>query len=56
MKALHRIILPDGRIKYAGTGQDSWLTLEQAKKLVDRTKGEMIYEYKDYVTKLWEVL
>lgn len=53
----YRILTKDRKIKYAGTGHDSWFTLEKAKKLVDRKSGEMIY-YFDPTTgrQLWEVL
>jgi phage terminase small subunit len=40
-----RILKPDGKIKFAGTGEDSWFKLDKARKLVDYSKGEMIYEY-----------
>ena len=42
-KVKYRIIKPDGRIKYAGTGKDSWFTLEDARKKVK--SGESIYLY-----------
>jgi len=35
------------RIKYAGTGQDSWFTLDRAKKLVNSDNGESILWYKN---------
>lgn len=52
----YRILTEDGKIKYAGTGFDSWFSLEKAKEKVDYTKGEMIYEW-DLKTQepLWEV-
>jgi hypothetical protein len=52
----YRILTKDRKIKYAGTGHDSWFTLEKAKKLVDRTKGEMIYEFDKEGRPMWEVL
>jgi hypothetical protein len=53
----YRIHTEKRRIKYAGTGSDSWFTLEQAKKLVDTKKGEAIYEYDlRTMNPLWEVL
>jgi len=55
MKANYRIIRADGRIKYAGTDTESWMTLETAKKLVNYLQGETIYEFNEY-GKLWEVL
>jgi hypothetical protein len=49
-----RIITPEGKIKFAGTGFDSWFTLDQAKSKVK--KGESIYEYCPKTgEKLWEV-
>jgi hypothetical protein len=56
VKANYRIIREDGRIKYAGTDMPSWLTLETARKLVNYSKGEMIYQYDEKGNKLWEVL
>lgn len=54
-KAVYHILDSNGRIMY--TGGNSWMTLEQAKKLVDYSKGEMIYQYSDdYMYRLWEVL
>ena len=51
----YRIIDADNRIMY--TGGNSWMTLDEAKKLVNRQAGEMIYEYTpDYQQRLWEVL
>lgn len=39
------------------TGGNSWMTLETAYKLVDRDKGEMIYQWtNDYMNPLWEIL
>lgn len=51
-----RILTSDRRIRFAGTDKPSWLTLEQAKELVDYSKGEMIYEYNDQGERLWEIL
>ena len=54
-KAVFRILDANRLIKYCGTEQGSWLTLEQARKVVDRTKGEMIYQFSDdYMHMLWE--
>ena len=50
----YRILKPDRRILNAGTGIDSWFTLEKARELVDRDAGQMIYE-SDGVIMLWEV-
>jgi hypothetical protein len=51
----YRIQTADRKIKYAGTGEDSWFTLEKARLLVDYTLGERIVE-SDGVNILWEVL
>ena len=41
-----RIHTKDNRIKYAGTGKDSWFfNLDIARKKVDYSKGETIYTY-----------
>jgi hypothetical protein len=53
----YRILKPDMRIKYAGTDSPSWFfSLDEAKKHVDYSKGEMIYEYDINGDRLWEVL
>jgi hypothetical protein len=54
-KINYRIVTEDYRIKYAGTGHDSWFTLDKARKLVDYSKGEMIYEYNYNGDMMWEV-
>lgn len=54
-KTNYRIHTSNNRIKYAGTDQDSWLTLEQARQLTDISKGETIHEYKDHIYHMWEV-
>jgi flagellar basal body rod protein FlgG len=54
MKLKYRIQTSDGRIKYAGTGHDSWFTLERAREMVNRPEGERIIE-SDGVNILWEV-
>ncbi len=54
-KINYRIVTEDYRIKYAGTGHDSWFTLDKARKLVDYSKGEMIYEYNHNGDMIWEV-
>jgi uncharacterized pyridoxamine 5'-phosphate oxidase family protein len=54
--ANYRIIKEDRKIKFAGTDKDSWMTLEIAKKEVDYSKGEMIYEYSQNGNPLFEVL
>lgn len=55
-KPRYRILSADGRIKYTGTEKGSWFTLEQAKKLVNYSKGEMIYEFDNNGDQLYEVL
>lgn len=52
----YRIVTSDQKIKYAGTGENSWFTLMAAKLKVDYSKGEMIYEYDKERNRLWEVL
>lgn len=54
MKLKYRIKKTDGRIKYAGTGLNSWFNLEDARKKVNRSSGEIIIE-SDGVNTLWEV-
>lgn len=54
-----RIVKADGRDKYAGTGENSWFTVEKARELVDRSNGEKIEQYDlSYSTTraLWEVM
>ncbi len=54
-KRQYRIITKDGRVKFAGTGQESWFVdLEKAKKLASPT--DMVYEYDENGERLWEVL
>jgi hypothetical protein len=55
-KCKYRIWTSNNRVKYAGTDLPSWLSLEQAKKLVNYLAGEQIYEYDNNGNKLWEVL
>lgn len=50
----YRIENPDGTILNAGTGLDSWFSLEKARELVDYSKGQRIIE-SDGVNTLWEV-
>jgi len=55
-KARYRIIDSNGRVKYTGgTEMGSWFTLDKAKKLVNYSNGEMIYEYDYNGEQLWEV-
>jgi hypothetical protein len=56
MKTNFRILNQEGNVKYTGTITGSWFTLEDAKKLVNRSNGESIYEYSmKTMSKLWEV-
>lgn len=50
----YRIQTKDGKFLNAGTGLDSWFTLDKARKLVDYNKGQRIIE-SDGVNILWEV-
>lgn len=50
----YRIKKADGRYLNAGTGLDSWFTLETARQLVNREAGEIIVE-NDGMNDLWEV-
>jgi hypothetical protein len=55
MKAKYRILRSNKTFLNAGTGLDSWFTLEQARNKVNYDKKEMIVEH-DGVNILWEVL
>ena len=55
MKSNYRILTAENKIKHAGTDNNSWLTLEQARIDVDYSNGEQIYEYNDDRERLWEV-
>ena len=50
----YRIQTSEGKILFAGTGKDSWFTLDQARKIVDYDKGQRIIE-SDGVNILWEI-
>jgi hypothetical protein len=50
----YRILNPDHTFLNAGTGLDSWFTLEGARNLVDYDKGQSIVEHNG-VSILWEV-
>lgn len=54
MKVKYRIQNANGTFLNAGTGEDSWFTLEVARKLVDYDKGQRIVEH-DGVNLLWEI-
>ena len=51
----YRIQNQNGTFLNAGTGQDSWFTLEKARNIVNRDTGQKIVEH-DGVNILWEVL
>ena len=51
----YRIQNNDGSFYNAGTGLDSWFTLEQAKAIVNYEAGQRIVEH-DGVNVLWEIL
>jgi len=53
--ARYRIKTAEGKIKFTGTDEPSWFTLEKARKIVNYDAGEMIIEH-DGVDILWEVL
>jgi len=55
-KPKYRILTNEGKIKFAGTNSPSWLTLDAAKKEVDYSKDEKIYEYSHNNERLWEVI
>jgi len=50
----YRIRNADQTFLNAGTGLDSWFTLEQARQIVDYAKGQQIVE-SDGVNILWEI-
>jgi hypothetical protein len=55
--ARYRILTLEGKIKFAGTGLDSWFfSLETAKKNTNYSEGDSIYEYNHNGDRLWEVL
>jgi hypothetical protein len=55
MKTKYRIQNANNTFLNAGTGLDSWFTLETARKLVNYEVGQRIIE-SDGVNILWEVL
>jgi hypothetical protein len=55
MRLKYRIQNANNTFKNAGTGLDSWFTLETARKLVNYKVGQRIIE-SDGVNILWEVL
>lgn len=54
MKTTYRIKTRDGKFLNAGTGKDSWFSLETARKKVNYKEGQIIVE-SDGVNILWEV-
>lgn len=54
MTTPYRIQRADGTFLNAGTGIDSWFTLEDARKTVNYEKGERIIE-SNGVDILWEI-
>jgi len=54
VKTDYRIQNADGTFLNAGTGLESWFSLEDAYKLVDRKNGQKIVEHNG-VSVLWEV-
>jgi hypothetical protein len=55
MKAKYRIQNGDGTFLNAGTGKESWFTLDQARTIVNYIEGQRIVE-SDGVNILWEIL
>ncbi len=51
----YRIQNSNGTYLNAGTGLDSWFTLDQARKLVNYDEGQRIVEHNG-VDILWEIL
>lgn len=56
MKTDYRIETKDRKFKFAGTGLNSWFTLETARAKVDYSKGERIVECHTVHGVLWEIL
>lgn len=54
-KMTYRIQRENGTILNAGTGENSWFTLEDARELVDYSKDQRIIE-SDGMRILWEIL
>jgi len=53
MKLSYRIQNENGTYLNAGTGEDSWFSLEKARQLVNYDKGQRIVEH-DGMNILWE--
>lgn len=54
MEAKYRILKADKTFLNAGTGLDSWFTLEQAREIVNYENGETIIEHNG-IDILWEI-
>ena len=55
-KRKYKILNSDLKVQYTGTIKGSWFTLEEARRIVDYDKGEMIYEYSGgFTDRLWQV-
>lgn len=54
LKTDFRIVNADRTVLNAGTGLPSWFTLEQARQMVDYSKGQMIYQ-SNGVDLLWQI-
>lgn len=54
MKYKYKIRNADGTYLNNGTGLQSWFTLEQARKIVNRSIGQQIREH-DGLHDLWEI-
>lgn len=54
MQNPYRIQTAEGKIKFAGTGENSWFNLDEARKIVNYEQGERIIQ-SNGVDILWEV-
>lgn len=50
----YRILTSERKIKFTGLEIGSWFSLEQARKLVNYSEGEMIYEFDSNGVRLYE--
>lgn len=53
--ANYRILTSEGKIKFTGSDTGSWFSLEDARKIVDYSNGEMIYEFSINGERLHEI-
>lgn len=51
----YRILTAEGKVKFTGSETGSWFSLENARGMVDSSKGEMIYEFDSTGERLFEV-